>query len=158
MARHLVSRGCSTDILLGAALGDTAVVARHLLANPSAVRTSVDATWFPMKNLHAGGSIYIWTLGSRKTAHTIAREFGHADVEQFLWKASDDSLSLTMACELGDDERVSALIAERPELVRALQPGRRHPHRRGRGASKPGGRETDAGDRMAGRDRSIAAG
>ena len=122
VARYLVSRGCSTDILLGAALGDTAVVARHLAANPAAVRTSVDATWFPMKNLHAGGSIYIWTLGGRKTAHTIAREFGHADVEQLLWKASDDSLSLTMACELGDDDLVRSLITARPEIVRALQP------------------------------------
>ena len=122
VARYLVSRGCSTDILLGAALGDTAVVARHLAANPAAVRTSVDATWFPMKNLHAGGSIYIWTLGGRKTAHTIAREFGHADVERLLWNASDDSLSLTMACELGDDDLVRSLIAARPEIVRALQP------------------------------------
>ncbi len=122
VARYLVSRGCSTDILLGAALGDTAVVARHLAANPSAVRTSVDATWFPMKNLHAGGSIYIWTLGGRKTAHTIAREFEHADVEQLLWKASDDSLSLTMACELGEDDLVRSLIAARPEIVRTLQP------------------------------------
>jgi ankyrin repeat protein len=122
VARYLVSRGCSTDILLGAALGDTAVVARHLAANPPAVRTSVDATWFPMKNPHAGGTIYIWTLGGRKTAHTIAREFGHAEVEQLLWKASDDSLSLTMACELGDDDLVRSLITARPDLVRALQP------------------------------------
>jgi ankyrin repeat protein len=122
VARYLVSRGCSTDILLGAALGDTAVVARHLAANPSAVRTSVDATWFPMRNFHAGGSIYIWTLGSRKTAHAIAREFGQAGVERLLWDASDDSLRLTTACELGDDDLVRSLIAARPGLVRALQP------------------------------------
>jgi ankyrin repeat protein len=122
VARYLVSRGCSTDILLGAALGDTAVVARHLAANPAAVRTSVDATWFPMKNPHAGGSIYIWTLGARKTAHTIAREFGDADVERQLWEAGDDSLTLAMACELGDDDLVRSLISARPELVRALQP------------------------------------
>jgi ankyrin repeat protein len=122
VARYLISRGCSTDILLGAALGDTAVVERHLAANPAAVRTSVDATWFPMKNPHAGGTIYIWTLGGRKTAHTMAREFGHAEVEQLLWKASDDSLSLTMACELGDDDLVRSLITARPDLVRALQP------------------------------------
>ena len=77
---------------------------------------------WPMKNVHAGGSIYIWTLGGRKTAHTIAREFGHAEVEQLLWKASDDSLSLTMACELGDDDLVRSLITARPDLVRALQP------------------------------------
>ncbi len=122
VARHLVSRGCSTDILLGAALGDAAIVARHLAESPASVRTSVDASWFPMKSHRAGGSIYIWTLGGRKTAHTIARQFGHSDVEQLLWKASDDSLSLTMACELGDDSLVRSLIAANPGLVRALQP------------------------------------
>jgi hypothetical protein len=99
VARYLVSRGSATDILLGAALGDTAVVARHLEEDPASVRTSVDATWFPMTHPHAGGSIYIWTLGGRKTAHTIAREFGHAGVERQLWNASDDSLRLAVACE-----------------------------------------------------------
>jgi ankyrin repeat protein len=122
VARYLISRGCATDILLGAALGDTGVVVRHLAANPAAVRTTVDATWFPMTNPHAGGTIYIWTLGGRKTAHTIAREFGHTKVERQLWGASDDSLSLAMACELGDDDLVHALTSARPELVRALQP------------------------------------
>jgi ankyrin repeat protein len=122
VARYLVSRGCETDILLGAALGDTAVVGRHLAENPASIRTSVDATWFPMKNPHAGGKIYIWSLGARKTAHTIARELGHADVERQLWDASDDSLSLAMACELGHDDLIGALTSSRPELVRALQP------------------------------------
>ena len=28
----------------------------------------------------AGGTIYIWTLGADKTAHEVAREFGHEDV------------------------------------------------------------------------------
>ena len=35
------SRGCSADILIGAALGDLGRVARHLDRDPSAVRTSV---------------------------------------------------------------------------------------------------------------------
>jgi ankyrin repeat protein len=122
VARYLVSRGAGTDILLGAALGDTAVVARHLTETPASIRTSVDATWFPMKNPHAGGKIYIWSLGGRKTAHTIAREFGHPDVEKQLWDASDDSLALAMACELGNDDLIRSLTASRPELVRALDP------------------------------------
>jgi ankyrin repeat protein len=122
VARYLVTRGSETDILLGAALGDTAVVARHLAGNPASIRTCVDATWFPMRNPHAGGKIYIWSLGGKKTAHAIAREFGHADVEKQLWDASDDSLSLTMACELGHDDLIRALTSARPELVRALPP------------------------------------
>jgi len=56
------------------------------------------------------------------STRTIAREFGHADVEQQLWESSDDSLTLAMACELGDDDLVRSLISARPELVRALQP------------------------------------
>ena len=33
-----------------------------------------------MRDPRAGGTIYIWTLGSDKTAHEVAREFGHEDV------------------------------------------------------------------------------
>src|SRR5437762_5522281 len=38
IARHLVQRGGRTDILLAAALGDAALVEKHLLADPECIR------------------------------------------------------------------------------------------------------------------------
>ncbi|MEP7002839.1 MAG: ankyrin repeat domain-containing protein, partial [bacterium] len=63
VARFLVTRGCRTDILMAAALGAVELVRRHLDDNAASVRTRVSAEYFPMRNRHAGGSIYIWTLG-----------------------------------------------------------------------------------------------
>jgi ankyrin repeat protein len=120
VARYLVSRGCRTDILMATALGDRGLVSRHLARDAAVIRTSVDGKWFPMQNLRAGGTIYTWTLGGRKTAHILAREFGHLEIEEILWGASDPSLTLAMACELGDDERVQALVATQSDLPRRL--------------------------------------
>jgi hypothetical protein len=42
-------------------------------------------------------------------------------VEALLWDASDDSLTLTAACELGDDDRARAVLAKHPDLIGHLQ-------------------------------------
>src|SRR5260370_16009404 len=47
IARYLVSRGCHTDILMAAALGDWQLVPRHLPADPERIRTRVSARYFP---------------------------------------------------------------------------------------------------------------
>src|SRR2546427_1390250 len=46
-ARHLVSRGCRTDILMAAALGDLELVRKHLDADPTCIRISVSEKCFP---------------------------------------------------------------------------------------------------------------
>jgi len=58
VARYLVSRGCWTDILMAAALGDRALVEKHLAADPQAIRKSVSDEYFPKRNPRAGGTIY----------------------------------------------------------------------------------------------------
>ena len=103
VARYLVSRGCTTDILLAAAVGDRARVERHLEENPLSIRTSVTSEFFPMRNLHAGGSIYIWTLGHHKTAHIVARDFHHEDIFRLLMDRSPSELQLATACQVGDE-------------------------------------------------------
>jgi ankyrin repeat protein len=120
VARYLVSRGCRTDILMAAALGDLELVQRHLEADPESIRTSVSERFFPKQDPRSGGSIYIWTLGHNKTAHVIAREFGHEEVYRFLMERSPDELKLALAGELGDEAMVRALLASRPNLVGAL--------------------------------------
>ena len=88
VARFLVTRGCRTDILMAAALGSAELVRRHLDDDPASIRARVSPEFFPMRDARAGGSICIWTLGQHKTAHMLAREFGHDDVVQVLLDAA----------------------------------------------------------------------
>jgi ankyrin repeat protein len=120
VARYLVGRGCRTDLLMAAALGDAALVRKHLDADPESIRMSVTERWFPKQDPRAGGMIYIWTLGANKTAHVIAREFGHGEVFRLLMDRSPAELKLSLACELGDEPTFEALLASRPDLVRTL--------------------------------------
>jgi ankyrin repeat protein len=120
VARALVKRGCATDILMASALGELDVVTRLLDADPDVIRTTVNETWFPKQDPRAGGAIYIWTLGSNRTAPVIAREFGHEDIFRALMDRAPDGMRLVTACELGDEELCKRLLAARPHLPSAL--------------------------------------
>jgi hypothetical protein len=120
VARVLVARGCTTDILMASALGESALVARHLDADPASIRTSVSEEYFPKRNPRSGGTIYTWTLGAYKTAHQVAREFGHDGVAKLLADRSPLELQLTQACEAGDDARVSEILSARPGVAASL--------------------------------------
>jgi len=109
VARYLVRRGCQTDILMAAALGEAAIAKRLLDVEPAAIRTAVSPRYFPMSNPRAGGTIYIWTLGSYKTAHEVAREFGHPDLFDLLIARTPDPLKLAIACQLEDEALVRSL-------------------------------------------------
>jgi hypothetical protein len=120
VARYLVSHGCYTDILMAAALGDVDLVRRHLDADPGCIRMSVSEEWFPKQNPRAGGTIYIWTLGAHRTAHSVARDFGHEDVFDLLMTRTPDSLKLALACELGDEATFQKFLSRNPNAVRTL--------------------------------------
>jgi hypothetical protein len=122
VARALVGRGGATDILMATALGDVESVTRILDANPEAIRTTVHAKYFPMRDPRAGGSIYIWTLGANKGAHAIARELGHEEVWRVLMDRTPDTMKLAVACELGDGDLVTHLLAGQPDLAASLSP------------------------------------
>lgn len=91
VARLLVRRGCWTDLLLAAAVGDVALVRRHLDADPVCIHLRVDDAHFPRANPRSGGTIYQWTLGWHSSAHDVARKFGHADVLALLLNAARSS-------------------------------------------------------------------
>ena len=114
VARRLVERGCRTDLLLAAALGDGALVRQHLARDPASIRTTVSPEYFPMANPRAGGTIYIWTIGANKTPHAAARQFGHEAVYRLLMDHSPDDLKLAVACEVGDEATFDALTRSRP--------------------------------------------
>ncbi len=120
VARYLVSRGCKTDILMASALGNLDLVRHHLDADPGSIRMSVSDEWFPKRDARAGGTIYIWTLGAHRTAHVVARDFGHEDVFQFLIERTPEQLKLALACELGDKAIFDKFLAQNPDAVKTL--------------------------------------
>jgi ankyrin repeat protein len=120
IARHLVRRGANADFLMAIALGDIALVRRYLDADPAVVRTTVTPDYFPMRDRHAGGHIYMWTLDRNRTAHEIARHFGHEDVLQLLMERSPEDVKLVAAARLGDEALARQVLAERPALGKDL--------------------------------------
>jgi ankyrin repeat protein len=113
VTRFLVERGCQTDVLMACAIGDLDLVQSLLTANPESIAITVSRDYFPMSNPHAGGTIYIWTLGDHKSAPAIAREFGHEPVFQLLIDRSPHELAVAAACEVADADLVRALITKR---------------------------------------------
>lgn len=120
VARYLISRGCRTDILMASALGDADLVRRHLDADPSCIRMSVSEQWFPKRDPRAGGTIYIWKLGAHRTAHSVARDFGHEHVYELLLERTPEDLKLALACELGDEVAFHAFLSRNPNAAKSL--------------------------------------
>jgi ankyrin repeat protein len=120
VARYLVSRGCRTDILMAAALGDEDLARRLLDADPGCIRMSVSEEWFPKRDPRAGGTIYIWKLGAHRTAHAVARDFGHEEVFQLLMERTPEDLKLALACELGDEAVFHEFLSKHPDAAKSL--------------------------------------
>jgi ankyrin repeat protein len=120
VARYLVSRGCKTDVLMAAALGDVKLVREHLDRDPGCIRMNVSDEWFPKQDPRAGGTIYIWMLGKHRTAHQVAREFGHEDVFELLMERTPEELKLSLACELGDEAVFQRFLARNPDAAKKL--------------------------------------
>jgi hypothetical protein len=120
VARYLVARGCRTDILMAAALGDADLVRRHLDVDAGCIRISVSEEWFPKQDPRAGGTIYIWKLGAHRTAHSVARDFGHEEVFQLLMARTPEDLKLAMACELGDETVFHEFLSKHPDAAKTL--------------------------------------
>ena len=120
VARYLVARGCRTDILMAAALGDVDLVRRHLDADAGCIRTSVSEEWFPKQDPRAGGTVYIWKLGAHRTAHSVARDFGHEEVFQLLKERTPEDLKMALACELGDEAVFQEFLSRHPDAAKTL--------------------------------------
>lgn len=127
VARFLVQRGCRTDLLLVAALGELALVRRQLDADPACIRLRVTGEYFPKRHPHSGGTIYQWTLGWFVSPHEVAREFGHRDVLRLLMERSPPDVRFLAACWMADEDEVRGLLAQHPQLTATLSAeDRRH--------------------------------
>jgi len=120
VARYLIQKGCKTDLLMAAALGDLELVREHLERDPGSIYMVVSPKWFPMRDPRAGGTIYIWQLGRNRTAHTVAREFGHENVFDLLLAHTPEDLKMSLACELGDSDTLRRTLAARPDFLSTL--------------------------------------
>ncbi len=125
VARYLVSRGCRTDLLMATALGDVNLVRHHLDTDSACIRMSVSEAWFPKKDPRAGGTIYIWMLGANRTAHVVARDFGHEQVFELLMERTPEDLKLALACELGDESTFQDYLARNPDATKTLSDAER---------------------------------
>ncbi len=85
-----------------------------------AIQMSVSEESFPKRNPRAGGTIYIWTLGAHRTAHSVARDFGHEDVFQLLVERTPEDLKLSLACELGDQAVFQEFLSKHPDAAKTL--------------------------------------
>jgi ankyrin repeat protein len=120
IARYLLARGCRTDILMAAALGDLDLARRHLESDPASIQTRVSEAYFPKQNPQSGGSIYLYLFGRGRTPHQVARDFGHEQLFQFFMQHSSEELKMEQAVDLGDEEMFRALLTRRPNFVASL--------------------------------------
>jgi len=120
IARFLVARGCRTDILMAAALGDMKLVRRHVEDDPACIRMRVSEAFFPKQDSRSDGTVYTELFGRERTPHLVARDFGHEDVFRFLMERSPEDVKLAQAFELGDEGIFRELLAKRPNLVETL--------------------------------------
>ncbi len=120
VARYLIARGCHTDVLMAAALGDRDLVRRHLDADPTCIRMRVSEEFFPMINPKAGGTIYQWTLGFYVSALDVSRNFGHQEVLRLLLERSPFDVKLIDACWTGDERTARAILQAHPDLIESL--------------------------------------
>jgi ankyrin repeat protein len=118
IAGFLVAHGARSDLLLAAALGDVALVRRHIDADPGALAMRVDQEWFAMIDTAAnGGHIYQWTLGFHVSAFDIARKHGHAEVLDLLLKRAGPLDRLLDGLWYGDYAGADAILAADTQLV-----------------------------------------
>ena len=120
IARYLVARGSETDIMMACALGDLALVRRHVEVDPDCVRIRVSEKYFPKSNPRSYGTYYIPAFGRDRTPHQIARDFGHEDIFEFLIEHSPQEVKLSQACQLGDETLFREMLASRPNMSRNL--------------------------------------
>lgn len=120
VARYLVSRGCHTDLLMAAALGDVDLARQHLDADPACIRMRVTDDFFPMVNPKAGGTIYQWTLGFHVSPYQVARTFNHQDVLTLLSERRPADVRLRDACWVADEPAVLKIRGDHPAIVESL--------------------------------------
>jgi ankyrin repeat protein len=123
VCRFLVSRRARSDLLLATALGDEALVRRHLDEDPASIGMRVSQDWFPMIDTAPnGGHIYQWTLGFHVSAFDIARRRGHQEVLSLLLSRAPPRDRVMQALWSGDGEAADGVLASDPATIEGAPP------------------------------------
>ncbi len=127
VARFLVQRGCRTDLLMLAALGDLERVRGLLDRDARSLHLRVSDEFFPMVGGKTGGIIYQWTLGWYVSPLDVAKQFKHPEVRRLLWERSPADVRFLQACWEGDVPAAKAAVQSGGIVPAKLpKPGRRH--------------------------------
>ncbi|HMF53180.1 MAG TPA: ankyrin repeat domain-containing protein, partial [Edaphobacter sp.] len=93
---------------------------RILNDDPETVRTTVTDRYLPKRDPNSGGSIYIYGFGLTRSAHMIARQFGHKAVFDLLMQRSPGWLRLIQAAEINDEALFHEIVQKHPTLFAKL--------------------------------------
>jgi ankyrin repeat protein len=117
VCRRLLARGADADIFMPARLGDAALAARVLDADPHAVAARINEPGYaPVPPRH----IYCWSLGFGLSPQDVALRFGHREVHDLLVARSPLRVRFMNAVLAGDEAGALALIDEDPTIQTAL--------------------------------------
>src|SRR6202042_1939512 len=58
--------------------------------------------------------------GANRTAHAVARDFGHEKIFELLMKRTPEDLKMALACELGDERTFQKYLARNPDAAQRL--------------------------------------
>jgi ankyrin repeat protein len=117
VCRRLLERGAAPDIYMPARLGDVALAARLLDADPAATTARIhEPGYAPVPPLH----IYCWTLGFGLSPHDVALKFGHHDVYELLVARSPARVRFVNDVMAEDERTARALLEADASLLSSL--------------------------------------
>lgn len=117
ISRRLLERGASPDIFMAARLGDLALAARLIDADPGCVAARINSPGYPPV---PPSSIYCWSLGFGTSPYEVAARFGHRDVGSLLASRSPTRLRFMNALLAADEGAARAVLEEDPALLASL--------------------------------------
>ncbi len=121
LARYLVERGASADIMLAAALGRTTDVVTMLQRDATLLDEQTGRGQYaerPPSSYH----IYFWSIGSNRSPLEVAAQFGHDDTLAAMLAFATPMQRLRLACRRSDGDGARAVLREHPRLMATLTP------------------------------------
>ena len=117
VCRRLLERGAGADIFMPARLGDAALAARVLDADPQAIAARINEPGYAsVPPFH----IYCWTLGFGLSPHDVALKFGHRAVYDLLVRQSPARVRFINTVLAGDEAGARAFVEQDPSMLTAL--------------------------------------
>lgn len=120
LCRYLLECGAEADIFMAAALGDADLVRALLDADPDVVNRRIGQGDYSPVPPAPGGHIYVYTFGTDKSPHQIAREYEHHQVYQLMLERSSPQRRFVAAFERADVDTVQSMLRDYPNIAESL--------------------------------------